>query len=93
MQDLHSILSNLVHSIHHLAQAIAVEDVVWIRLFNMLYRKHKNWMRQQGLPPTWDRDKASHDFQEGVFDALCFAPFPLWSDAAFSQFFFRESQC
>lgn len=42
------------------AQAIAVEDVVWIRLFNVLYRKHKSWMRQQGVPPTWDKDKASH---------------------------------
>lgn len=38
-------------------QAVAVEDVVWIRLFNILYRKHKSWMRQQGTPPTWDRDK------------------------------------
>ncbi|CAM9822525.1 unnamed protein product, partial [Laminaria digitata] len=38
-------------------QAIAVEDVVWIRLFNVLNRKHKSWMRQQGTPPTWDRDK------------------------------------
>lgn len=38
-------------------QAVAVEDIVWIRLFNILYRKHKSWMRQQGTPPTWDRDK------------------------------------
>ena len=30
---------------------------MWIRLFNILYRKHKSWMRQQGTPPTWDRDK------------------------------------
>lgn len=33
---------------------------MWIRLFNVLYRKHKSWMRQQGTPPTWDRDKASN---------------------------------
>lgn len=38
-------------------QAIAVEDAVWIRLFNVLYRRHKSWMRQGGQPPTWDRDK------------------------------------
>lgn len=38
-------------------QAIAVEDVIWIRLFNILYRKHKSWMRKQGTPPTWDRDQ------------------------------------
>lgn len=44
---------------HPCPQAIAVEDVVWIRLFNVLYRKHKSWMRQQGTPPTWDKDKAS----------------------------------
>ncbi|CAM9190048.1 unnamed protein product, partial [Ascophyllum nodosum] len=39
-------------------QAIAVEDVVWIRVFKILYRKHKSWMRQRGKPPTWDRDQA-----------------------------------
>lgn len=42
-----------------LVQAIAVEDVVWIRVFIVLYRKHMSWMRRGGLPPTWDRDKAS----------------------------------
>ncbi|CAN0538806.1 unnamed protein product, partial [Ectocarpus sp. 12 AP-2014] len=38
-------------------QAIAVEDVIWIRLFNVLYRKHKSSMSQRGTPPTWEREK------------------------------------
>ncbi|CAM9534878.1 unnamed protein product, partial [Discosporangium mesarthrocarpum] len=50
---------------HERLQAIAVHDVIWIRLFSILYRRHKSWMRQGGRPSTWDRDKV-----QKIYDKL-----------------------
>lgn len=44
-----------------------MEDVIWIRLFNILYRKHKSWMSQRGTPPTWEREKAREGEKMVVF--------------------------
>lgn len=44
---------------------------MWIRLFNILYRKHKSWMRQQGTPPTWDRDKVKNSIQDQMMFKGC----------------------
>lgn len=41
---------------------------MWIRLFNILYRKHKSWMHQQGTPPTWTRDKVCMDPKSGFLE-------------------------
>ncbi|CAM9608989.1 unnamed protein product, partial [Choristocarpus tenellus] len=52
-------------STHERLRALAVEDVIWIRLFNILYRKHKSWIQQGGRPPTWDKDKV-----QKIYDRL-----------------------